>query len=58
MPSTPVSPGGLTEVKVGEGKLAITIHLEDQRTWAEPVVLQQPDLIRLSPGLTYPGGAR
>lgn len=58
MPATPVNMGGVTEVKVGEGSLAITLHLDDQRTWMTPTVVQQPSLIKLNPGSTDPAGLR
>lgn len=56
MPTAAAAPGSVTEVKVGEGKLEITLHLDDQRTWMTPNVVQQPSLLHIEAGSTNPGG--
>lgn len=57
-PTTEVAAGGVTEVKVGEGKLAVTVHLDDQRSWVESVIVQQPSLLKIETGSTNPGAMR
>lgn len=48
--------GRMTEVKVGEGTLAINVRVTDERVIATPTVMQPLSLIRINPGNTNPGG--
>lgn len=48
--------GRMTEVKVGEGTLAIDVRVTDERVSATPSVMRPLSLIRINPGATNPGG--
>jgi len=51
-----LSPGQNTEIKVGEGTLAIDVRVTDERVSATPTVMRPLSLIRINPGNTNPGG--
>lgn len=55
--SEQVSAGRTTEVKVGEGRIALDVRVSDDRVNVRPSVTQQPSLVRLDAGNTNPGGA-
>ncbi len=57
-PAQNLQPGGKTEIKVGEGVLNVRVTVQDDRVRVEPVVSQQPSLIKISAGATNPGGFR
>ncbi|MDP9990879.1 hypothetical protein J2W28_002049 [Variovorax boronicumulans] len=51
-----ISAGKTTEVKVGEGRIALDVRVTDDRVTARPAVTQQPSLVRIDAGNTNPGG--
>lgn len=51
-----VTAGKTTEVKVGEGRIALDVRVSDERVNVRPSVTQQPSLVRLDAGNTNPGG--
>lgn len=52
----PFGPGRAAEVKVGEGRLDVTVRVLDDRATAASTVLQQPSLVRINAGNTNPAG--
>ena len=48
--------GSKSEIKIGEGRLAIDVHVLDDRVTAIPRVQQPMSLLRIDPGRTNPGG--
>lgn len=54
--SSPLAAGKTTEVKVGEGRLAIDVRVSDDRVLAVPSIIQQPSLVKINAGGTNPGG--
>jgi len=53
---TQLAAGRMTEVKVGEGTLAIDVRVTDERVSATPSVMRPLSLVRINPGNTNPGG--
>ncbi|MDR3370720.1 phage tail tape measure protein [Rhodoferax sp.] len=51
-----LTPGKNTEIKVGEGTLAIDVRVTDERISATPSVMRPLSLVRINPGATNPGG--
>lgn len=54
--TAPLATGKTTEVKVGEGRIALDVRVTDDRVVAVPSVVQQPQLFKISAGGTNPGG--
>lgn len=54
--AAPLATGKTTEVKVGEGRIALDVRVTDERVVAVPSVIQQPQLFKISAGGTNPGG--
>lgn len=56
MSPTAMMAGRATELKVGEGRLAIDVHVTDDRATATATVTKPLSLVRIDGGNTNPGG--
>ena len=54
--TTSMKAGQQTELKVGEGRIALDVRVTDDRVSVVPMVTQQPSLVRIDAGNTNPGG--
>lgn len=51
-----LSQGSATELRLGEGKLAVDVRVTDERATADARVVKPLPLVKINPGATNPGG--